>query len=109
MDLDDDICYCYHVPLRKLLHFARRTKPKHAAQMAECLGAGTGCGWCIPILRKITASVNEAGEMLRKLDKDRYATERETYRQTPAARNRFSDDTGAPDDARARDADENRA
>lgn len=53
MNLDDKICYCYHVPLRKLVNFARREKLQRASQMSLCLGAGTGCGWCIPILKKI--------------------------------------------------------
>lgn len=53
MNLDDKVCYCYHVSLRKLVNFAQREKPQRASQMSLCLGAGTGCGWCIPILRKI--------------------------------------------------------
>ena len=53
MNLDDEICYCYHVSLRKLINFARRTKPARPSQMTQCLGAGTGCGWCIPFLIKI--------------------------------------------------------
>lgn len=61
MNLDDQICYCYHVSLRKLANFARRERPAKASQMSNCLGAGTGCGWCIPILKKIHASALEAG------------------------------------------------
>lgn len=62
MNLDDEICYCYHVPLRKLLSFARRTRPVRASQMSECLGAGTGCGWCVPILQRIHDRIlSEAG------------------------------------------------
>jgi len=53
MNLDDNICYCYHVSLRKLVNYARREQPRRASQMSQCLGAGTGCGWCIPILKKI--------------------------------------------------------
>jgi bacterioferritin-associated ferredoxin len=55
VNLDDKICYCYHVSLRKLINFARRERPEKASQMSLCLGAGTGCGWCIPILKKIHA------------------------------------------------------
>jgi len=57
MNADDQICYCYHVPLRKLVNFARRERPQKPSQMSNCLGAGTGCGWCIPILMKIHASI----------------------------------------------------
>ena len=53
VNLDDKVCYCYHVSLRKLVNFARRERPQRASQMSQCLGAGTGCGWCIPILKKI--------------------------------------------------------
>ncbi|MFQ5425061.1 MAG: bacterioferritin-associated ferredoxin [Phycisphaerae bacterium] len=53
MEPDDKVCYCYHVSLRKLVNFARRERPARASGMSECLGAGTGCGWCIPVLKKI--------------------------------------------------------
>ena len=59
MKPDDKICYCFHVPLRKLFHYARREKPRRASQMSECLNAGTGCGWCIPILQKIHGLVED--------------------------------------------------
>ena len=48
--LDDQICYCFHVSLRKLVNYAKREQPARPSGMSECLGAGTGCGWCIPIL-----------------------------------------------------------
>lgn len=53
MELDDEICLCFHVSLRKLLNFAIRNKPAHASQMSDCLGAGTGCGWCRATLAQI--------------------------------------------------------
>ena len=53
MDLDDQICYCFHITRRKLENFARRERPRVASQLAECGGAGTGCGWCIPFLKQI--------------------------------------------------------
>ncbi len=55
MKPDDEICYCYHVTLRKLVNFARRTQPQRASQLSQCLDAGTGCGWCIPVLQRIHA------------------------------------------------------
>lgn len=60
MKPDDEICYCFHVSLRKLVHFARREQPARASQMSQCLNAGTGCGWCIPILKMIHAKSQEA-------------------------------------------------
>lgn len=53
MNLDDEICYCFHVPMRKLVNFARQRDLKRPSQMSECFNAGTGCGWCIPVLTMI--------------------------------------------------------
>jgi len=50
---DDEICFCFHVTLRKIRNFCRIEKPKVASQISQCLSAGTGCGWCRPMLRKI--------------------------------------------------------
>ncbi len=63
MKPDDKICYCYHVSLRKLYHYARRNELSRPSQMSDCLGAGTGCGWCIPILKKIHDRVAEGWDM----------------------------------------------
>lgn len=87
MNLDDKICYCYHIPLRKLLNFSRRTKPTRASQMTECLGAGTGCGWCIPFLKKIADApdVFEAEETVGS----EYAKNRSEYIRTKKPKNEF--------------------
>lgn len=50
---DDEVCFCFHVPLRKIESFCKRERPKAASQISECLSAGTGCGWCIPMIRKV--------------------------------------------------------
>ena len=50
---DDEICFCFHVSLRKVRNFCRVEKPRVASLISECLSAGTGCGWCRPMLRKI--------------------------------------------------------
>src|SRR6185503_14595246 len=50
---DDTVCFCFHVPLRKIENFCKVEKPKAASQISECLSAGTGCGWCVPLLRHI--------------------------------------------------------
>jgi NAD(P)H-nitrite reductase large subunit len=54
---DDTVCFCFHVPLRKIENFCRVEKPKAPSQISECLSAGTGCGWCVPMLRKIHAQL----------------------------------------------------
>lgn len=53
MNPDDTVCFCFHVTCRKLRNFARQNKPKVPSLMTECFGAGTGCGWCVPIIKKI--------------------------------------------------------
>jgi bacterioferritin-associated ferredoxin len=52
VQLDDKICYCFHVSKRKILNYIRIYQPSRASQISECGGAGTGCGWCIPFLKK---------------------------------------------------------
>jgi bacterioferritin-associated ferredoxin len=54
---DDEICFCFHVTLRKIESFCRIERPKVASQISQCLSAGTGCGWCRPMLRKIHQEV----------------------------------------------------
>lgn len=89
MNLDDEICYCYHVSMRKLIHFARRTRPTHPSRMTECLGAGTGCGWCIPFLIKIARDPDRFD--LSDLEAEEYAALRRAYRASPDRKNRFDD------------------
>jgi len=52
VELDDKICYCFHVSKRKIINYIRVEKPRVASQISGCGGAGTGCGWCIPFLKK---------------------------------------------------------
>lgn len=91
MTLDDDVCYCYHVSLRKLLNFARRTQPTHPEQMSECLGAGTGCGWCVPVLCKIAAAARAGQTFKLEQSPAEYAAARETYRTENRPRHQFDD------------------
>jgi NAD(P)H-nitrite reductase large subunit len=51
LELDDTICYCFHVSKRKILNFLRVHRPVRASQLSQCGGAGSGCGWCIPYLK----------------------------------------------------------
>ena len=53
LEPDDTVCFCFHVTLRKVESFCRQSKPQVASQISECLSAGTGCGWCIPMLKKV--------------------------------------------------------
>lgn len=62
MELDDTICYCFHVSKRKIVNYLRVHKPRRASQISQCGGAGTGCGWCVPYLKRYFAEF-QAGEL----------------------------------------------
>jgi NAD(P)H-nitrite reductase large subunit len=53
MDPDDELCLCFHVTRRKVENFIRLERPRRVAQLADCYGAGTGCGWCRPFLQRL--------------------------------------------------------
>ncbi len=69
-DLNREICLCFHVSQRKIVNFIRIEKPRRAAQLSECFGAGTGCGWCRPFLRKIFEQAVANGDTELKLPSD---------------------------------------
>src|SRR4051812_43838262 len=80
MNLDDQVCLCFHVTRRKLVNFARIHRPKVPSQLSECGGAGTGCGWCVPFLKQIFRQGTEAaGETLEQLTPEEYARRRAEY------------------------------
>jgi len=90
MDLDENICLCFHVSLRKVKKFIRLEKPVRASQISQCYGAGTGCGWCRPYLEKLliesqttaqreSASDDGSAASLETLSAQAYAEQRKTY------------------------------
>src|SRR6478609_11923527 len=84
MNLDDKVCYCFHVSRRKLVNWTRRNNPKVASQLSMCGGAGTGCGWCIPFLKQIFRQETEASGAdpaadLDQLTPEEYARRRAEY------------------------------
>ena len=82
MDPDDNVCLCFRVSLRKLSNHIAREDPPVASLVSECLGAGTGCQWCVPFLKKLHAQ-HQAGEpMDLPVSPAEYAARRTTYRQT---------------------------
>jgi bacterioferritin-associated ferredoxin len=76
MNLDDKVCYCFHVTRRKLENFVRREHPQVVSQLSQCGGAGTGCGWCIPFLKQI---FNHNVIELDQVSPSDYASKRATY------------------------------
>jgi NAD(P)H-nitrite reductase large subunit len=83
MNLDDKVCYCFHVSRRKLVNWVRHNHPKVPSQLSECGGAGTGCGWCIPFLKQIfkqgTAGEATEGGDIDRLTPEEYARQRAEY------------------------------
>ena len=83
MDPDDHVCLCFHVSKRKIVNFCNREKPKFASVISTCLSAGTGCGWCIPFLKRLHEQC-AAGESDPDLpvSPEEYAQKRARYRKT---------------------------
>ena len=63
MEKEDYVCVCHRVSMSKLISFVRRENPPVCSKLSECLGAGTGCGWCIPFLEKLFQQ-HESGEKM---------------------------------------------
>jgi bacterioferritin-associated ferredoxin len=61
MELNEELCLCFHVTKRKVINFLRVEKPRRAGQLSECFGAGTGCGWCRPYLNKLFEAAAASG------------------------------------------------
>jgi bacterioferritin-associated ferredoxin len=80
MELDDELCLCFHVTKRKVQNFLKVEKPARPSQMSECFGAGTGCGWCRPFLVKMWEAAASQGELEPDLPSSAdYARERTKY------------------------------
>lgn len=97
MQPDDELCLCFHVTRRKVLNYLRITRPPSASQLSECGGAGTGCGWCRPFLRRLWEQSRAAmpGEVTLPPTAD-YARQRAAYLRAgkgkpPASREGESD------------------
>jgi bacterioferritin-associated ferredoxin len=78
MELDDTICYCFHIRKRKILNFIRIHEPRRASQISECGGAGSGCGWCIPFLQRYFAE-SQAEAETDSMTAAEYASARGSY------------------------------
>ena len=79
MELDDTICYCFHISKRKIVNFVRIHQPRVASQISECGGAGTGCGWCVPFLKKYFATADGSATADDGITPDDYARQRGDY------------------------------
>jgi NAD(P)H-nitrite reductase large subunit len=80
MDLDQEVCLCFHVTRRKLLSYLRTARPRVPSQLTECGGAGTGCGWCVPFLKQLFRQAAQgSGTELEQLTAEEYAKGRAGY------------------------------
>ena len=80
MQPDDELCLCFHVTKRKVINYLRVERPQRESQLAECHGAGTGCGWCRPFLQKLFDAAQTPDQPAPKLPSpEEYAHERSGY------------------------------
>lgn len=79
---DDDVCLCFHVPLRKIRAYLARENPPVASLISECLSAGTGCGWCVPFLKHLHAQHAKGMTPDLKVSPEEYMNARSSYRET---------------------------
>ncbi len=89
MELDDELCLCFHVSKRKVVSFLRVERPQRVGQLAECFGAGTGCGWCRPFLERLFEQAAAGGTVTGALPSpEEYAAMRARYLKIPAPNHR---------------------
>ncbi|MCH8821901.1 MAG: (2Fe-2S)-binding protein [Planctomycetes bacterium] len=82
MDQDENVCLCFHVSLRKITNYMKREKPTVPSQISECLGAGTGCHWCVPFLKQLHDQWKQGQEPDLPISPTEYASRRSNYRST---------------------------
>lgn len=82
MDPDDEVCLCFHVSLRKIRTFLDREEPPVASLVSECLGAGTGCQWCVPFLKHLHACHAEGKPVDLRISPEAYMNSRKSFRKT---------------------------
>jgi len=80
MQDDDKVCLCFHVTQRKLRAYLLRECPKVASQLTDCLGAGTGCGWCRPFLKQLHRQWEAGEDIGLGVHPPNYAAGRERHR-----------------------------
>lgn len=76
------MCLCFHVSLRKIRSFLARENPPVASLISECLGAGTGCMWCVPFLKHLHHCHVNGVEPDLKVSPEEYARTRLLYKET---------------------------
>lgn len=81
MHPDDHVCLCFHVSLGKIRAFVARENPPVASLISECLGAGSGCGWCVPFLKHLHRCHAAGLPVDLAISPEAYARDRLTYQR----------------------------
>jgi bacterioferritin-associated ferredoxin len=80
LELDDELCLCFHVTKRKVINYLRVERPSRPGQLSDCFGAGTGCGWCRTYLRRLFDQAAAGGVITPdEPTKEEYARQRTRY------------------------------
>ena len=79
MKPDEELCLCFHVTRRKVENYLRIERPPAPSQLSECFGAGTGCGWCRPFLKKLWAASRSEADAEELPSSEEYAQSRGDY------------------------------
>ncbi len=82
MKPDDEVCLCHHVTLRKIRAYLERENPPKVSLISDCLGAGTGCGWCIPFLEELHAQHAQGAKPDVVTSPEQYAKARAGFHET---------------------------
>ncbi len=80
---DPLVCLCFRVSQRKVVTYCQRERPPVASLISDCLGAGTGCGWCVPYLTRLHDQVQRGvADPSLPVDPQTYAAKRKAFRTT---------------------------
>lgn len=82
MHPDDHVCLCFRVSLRKLRTYLNVQKPAVPSQLSECMGAGTGCHWCVPFLTSLHRQWERGEKPDLPVSPEEYAARRREYHRT---------------------------
>ncbi|MCC6659912.1 MAG: (2Fe-2S)-binding protein [Phycisphaerales bacterium] len=99
MNPDDHVCLCFRVSLRKIRSYLEREDPRVASLISECLGAGTGCQWCVPFLRALHQQHQRGQTPDLNVSPERYAEARLGYHKSGRRDSGVVQDAGADDAA----------
>ena len=94
MDPHDHVCLCFRVSLHKIQGYLAREDPPVASLISECLGAGTGCQWCVPFLKHLHSEHQAGREPDLRISPEEYIQARVRYRAS-GERDLTPDDTDA--------------